>query len=119
MAARRTTSPAPEAEANKTTLDSDTSRPQETAPGDAPHDTTDPTERAMSAPTDKRSAAEAGYGVVNAVTPLPDPHAGVITAAAADAEGSEARVEEYQVVAPGGKTVTVTHNLDTGESNVS
>jgi hypothetical protein len=97
-------------EARKTTLDSHLDKPQITEPGDAPYDTTDPTERASSVEPDKAAAVLAGHGVVNAVVKLPEP-------ATLETESGEERVETYDALTPDGRKVTVTHNIDTGESS--
>lgn len=94
----------------KTTLDSDVTKPSVTQPGDGPADTTDPTERASSIPV--RPGPEAlKVGTVNAVVPLE------ATAANPRREGKD-RVETYEATAPDGSTVTVTRNVETGESKV-
>jgi len=94
---------------NKTTLDDDTTKPSTTAPGDGPADTTDPTERAVSTPV--RPGTEAvKAGTVNAVTPAPKK-------AAAKSTG-KARTEKFKARRPDGKEVTVTRNIETGESTV-
>jgi len=91
-----------------TTLDTDTTKPSVTAPGDGPADTTDPTERASTViPNPGPEALK--VGTVNAVKPLPK------VEVAAAAEG-EARTEEYDVVAPDGEVVRVVRNIETGES---
>ena|SRR5690242_19331497 len=96
-----------------TTLDSDVTKPSVTAPGDGPADTTDPTERASTVGGDKAAAAAAGHLTVNAVVPVePVPN---VTAVAKD----DQRIEKYQAVKPDGTKVTVTHNIDTGETSVS
>jgi hypothetical protein len=95
-------------------LDTDTSKPQTTLAGYAPADTLDPSERATSVAADKRSAAEAGFGSVNAVTVLPEPE----KPRQADGDSKE-RVETYEVPGPDGKLVKVTHNIDTGETSVA
>lgn len=95
-----------------TTLDSDVTKPQYTAPGDAPFDTTDETERATSVLPDFAAAARAGHGTVNAVVPLVEPE--VI-----EEERGEDRIETYKQVGPDGKIVNVRHNIDTGETSVS
>ena len=60
-------------EAPKTTrLSSDVTAPQPTATGDAPADTWDPDERAVSVTPDKAAAAAAGHLTVNAVVPRAD-----------------------------------------------
>ncbi|RZT87466.1 hypothetical protein EV383_4390 [Pseudonocardia sediminis] len=96
-------------ERKQTTLDHHIDRPSVVEPGDAPHDTTDPYERATSVEPDKAAAAAAGYQTVNAVIPLPQPEE-------PEHDKGPDRVEKYQVRGPDGKLVTVTHNLDTGET---
>lgn len=93
----------------RTTLDSDVTKPQVTQPGDAPADTTDPDERATSVRPDPGDEALA-VGVVNAVKPLPKRPAPERT--------GEDRTETYEAVRPDGSTVTVSHNLETGETSV-
>ncbi len=96
----------------KTTLDNDNTKPSTTAPGDGPADTTDASERASSVtpiPGDEALAV----GTVNAVQ-----------AVAGDAveekvSKKDQRVEKYTATKPDGTEVTVTHNLDTGETSVS
>jgi hypothetical protein len=95
---------------DKTTLDSDVTKPSVTAPGDGPADTTDPTERASSAPVNPGPEARK-VGTVNAVVPVEQP-------ARATSSGKD-RIEKYEATRPDGSTVTVTHNIDTGESKVS
>lgn len=97
--------------APKTTrLSNDVTKPQPTAPGDAPADTYDPLERASSATPDKAAAAAAGHQTVNAViksgTVPVDTPTGV-------------RSETYDSVGPDGVTVTVTHNYDTGVTTIA
>jgi hypothetical protein len=97
------------AEKKQTRLDNDVTKPSVTQPGDGPADTTDPTERASSVPV--RPDEEAlKVGTVNAVLPLERP-------ATARREGKD-RTETYQATAPNGSTVTVTRNVETGESQV-
>lgn len=81
--------------------------PSEVEAGDAPFDTTDPSERVSSVSPDKAAAAAAGFGTVNAVVPLPK-------ADEAAAEQRKDRVEKYDVLGPNGKFVSVEHNIDTG-----
>lgn len=92
-----------------TTLDSDTTKPSVTAPGDGPADTTDPTERASSV-TPQPGEEALKVGTVNAVVPLPK------VEEVAREGGS--RTEEYKAVKPDGSEVTVTRNIETGESTV-
>lgn len=93
--------------ATKTTTS--VSIPSEVEPGDAPFDTTDPSERVSSVSPDKAAAAAAGFGTVNAVVPLP-------AAEVPAAPKGKDRIEKYEVTGPDGKLVTVEHNLDTGET---
>lgn len=94
----------------KTTLDKDTTKPSTTQPGDGPADTTDPDERASSQPTQPGPEAHK-VGTVNAVVPIKSEDA------PASRKGKD-RVETYKAVKPDGTEVTVTHNIDTGESKV-
>lgn len=100
-----------------TTLDSDVSMPGYVAPGDGPHDTVVATEHASSATPDKANAAQQGFGVVNAVVPIPDP-SGRAAAVARAQEEAGSRVEEYEVPGPTGLPVRVRHDLDTGATEV-
>lgn len=97
----------------KTTLDSDVTKPSVTAPGDGPADTTDPTERASTVGGDKAAAAKDGHLTVNAVVPVESAPAGSAVAE------EDQRIEKYDVVKPDGSKATVTHNIDTGETKVS
>lgn len=95
----------------KTTLDKDVTKPQKTAPGDAPHDTTDPTERASTVvPTPGPEAL--ATGVVNGAVPLP-------ALPDQSAPAGDPRIEEYDDLSPDGKTVRVQHNLETGATRVA
>ena len=91
----------------KTTLDSDVTKPSVTAPGDGPADTTDPAETAVSIPPHPDAEA-IKVGTVNAVVPGPKVEA--------EAATGKARTEEYTSVRPDGKKVTVTRNIETGET---
>lgn len=93
----------------KTTLDKDTTKPSTTQPGDGPADTTDPDERASSQPPQPGAEAHK-VGTVNAVVPIETDDQ--------PARKGKDRVETYEATKPDGTTVTVTHNLDTGESKV-
>lgn len=95
-----------------TTLDTDTSKPSTTAPGDGPADTTDPTEHATSVSPDKAAAAAAGHGTVNAVVPVEQPPAAPVV------DEKDHRTEEYEATRPDGSKVTVVHNIDTGETSI-
>jgi hypothetical protein len=93
-----------------TTLDSDTTKPSVTAPGDGPADTTDPTERASTV-TPQPGPEALKAGTVNGVVPLPKLE---------EPERDEAndRTEEYEAVKPDGSKVTVVRNIETGESRI-
>ena len=93
--------------------DTTQSVPQTTAPGDAPADTFDPNERVSSAKTDKAAAAAAGHRTVNAVEPVES----AVWPTPANSGG--ARTETYTVKGPDGSDVTVTHNIDTGETTAT
>lgn len=95
----------------ETRLDKDTTKPSTTAPGDGPADTTDPTERASSV-TPQPGPEALKVGTVNAVQPIPadEPE---------KRDSKKDRVEKYKATRPNGDEVTVTHNLDTGETSVS
>ena len=95
------------AQPTETRLDEDTTKPATVAPGDAPHDTTDPAERATSVIPSQLSPEAIAEGTVNAVQPIPAPET-------PDEETPDERVEEYDQTLPNGKTVRVRHNLDTG-----
>lgn len=97
---------------DETRLDEHLDAPSTTAPGDGPADTTDPDERASSATPDKGASAAAGHGTVNAVVPVPKK---TVTKRAG---GGKERTETYPAVRPDGKEVTVTRNIETGESTV-
>lgn len=110
----------------ETRLDEHIDAPATTAPGDAPADTTDPTERASTVGGDKAAAAQAGHLTVNAVVPIDENKqlAGVAISKAAAAEqdgdrdGNGHRLEEYPATRPDGTEVRVRHNLDTGETEI-
>ncbi|WP_372672979.1 hypothetical protein [Amycolatopsis kentuckyensis] len=94
----------------KTTLDNDVTKPSVTAPGDGPADTTDPTEIAVSVPPQPGDEAIA-VGTVNAVKPVAPPEKPKLE--------REHRIEKYEATRPDGSKVTVTHNIDTGETTAS
>lgn len=95
----------------ETRLDKDVTKPSTTAPGDGPADTTDPSETAHSV-TPRPDAEALKVGTVNAVMP------GEPAEEATVAEKDQ-RVEKYKATRPDGTEVTVTHNIDTGETSVS
>lgn len=91
-------------------LSADVTKPQPTGSGDAPADTMDPKERAVSVRPDKAAAAAEGHQTVNAVVPgepIPTEEA-----------PTETRTETYLVHKPDGTTAQVTHNYDTGKTEV-
>ena len=96
----------------KTTLDEDGTKPSTTAPGDGPADTTDPSETAHSV-TPQPSAEALKVGTVNAVVP------GKPVGEQKAESSKEHRIEKYKATRPDGTEVTVTHNIDTGETSVS
>ena len=93
-----------------TNLSSDLTKPQPTTPGDAPADTTDWHQRAQSATPNFAAAAEAGYQSVNAVVPG-DPYVEPVP--------TGDRTETYEAFNSQGEAVTVTHNLDTGQTSTT
>lgn len=95
----------------KTTLDKDTTTPSTTQPGDGPADTTDPSERASSV-TPQPGPEALKVGTVNAVQPVPQDEKPA-------RDSKKDRIEKYEAVKPDGTKVTVTHNIDTGETSVS
>lgn len=103
-----------------TKTDTDVTTPSTVAPGDAPADTLDPNERVSSVPV--RPDAEAiRTGTVNAVLvndALPTAEQVAENLAASSTAPAKGRVEEYEATRPDGSKVTVTHNLDTGETSV-
>ncbi len=100
---------------DKTRLDLDTSKPSTTAPGDGPADTTDPAENASTVGGDKTAAALAGHKTVNAAVPI-EGHPPYANAAPFEGKG---RIETYKARRADGTEVTVTHNIDTGETSIS
>jgi hypothetical protein len=108
----------------ETRTDDNVTKPSTVAPGDAPADTLDPTERVSTVP--HRPGLEAlTVGTVNAVLvnpalPTEDEVAANLRAYRSSATADEQeRVETYEATRPNGDKVTVTHNLDTGETSAS
>lgn len=95
----------------QTQLDTHTDKPSVVEPGDAPADTTDPTERATLVTPDKATAAKSGHRTVNAVVPLP--------VVKTERTTGQDRTETYTAIQPDGTEVKVTRNLETGESEVA
>lgn len=96
----------------ETRLDEDVTTPSTTAPGDGPADTTDPNETAHSV-TPRPGPEALKVGTVNAVMP------GEPADEAKAPDKKDQRIEKYQATRPDGTKVTVTHNIDTGETSVS
>ena len=94
---------------SKTTLDTSTTKPSTTAPGDGPADTTDPTEIATSV-TPQPGAEAFAAGTVNAVKPVKQ--------VAPEKSEAEPRIERFSTVNPAGEKVTVERNIDTGDSKL-
>ena len=97
---------------SQTRLDKDVNTPATVAPGDAPHDTTDPREVAHTV-TPQPNAEAIAAGTVNGVLP------GKPLEAPAGVAEKDQRTETYKAVRPDGTEVTVKHNLDTGETSLS
>ena len=93
-----------------TRLSTDNTKPQPTAPGDAPADTYDAKEKASSVTPDKKAAAEAGHQSVNAVTKVGD---------YPEEAPTGDRTETYTAFNGAGEQVTVTHNYDTGVTSIA
>lgn len=94
----------------ETKLDTTTTKPATTAPGDAPADTTDATQIAQSAPVAPGKEAQA-VGTVNAVVPVP-------AAKPSAAKKPKERTEKYTSVRPDGTEVKITRNIETGATSV-
>lgn len=105
----------------ETRLDADVTTPSTTAPGDGAADTTDPTEQASTVGGDKLAAAQAGHLTVNAAVPVEGLQTRSFSDASLDEDSGRngsGRIETYPAMRADGSTVTVTHNLDTGETSV-
>jgi hypothetical protein len=92
---------------SETRLDTDVHAPATNAPGDAPADTTDPTEQATTITPQLPSEEALKAGTILGAIPVP---AAVIAAQTTD--GDDVRVEEYDEVTPTGEAVRVRHILD-------
>jgi hypothetical protein len=93
----------------ETKLDDNVTEPSTVQPGDAPADTTDPTEEASTV-IPQPSAEALKQGTVNAVLP--------VTRDKKTGSKGKDRVEEYDAVKPDGSTVRVRRNIETGESEI-
>lgn len=96
----------------QTRAETQVTEPSTTAPGDGPADTTDPKE-IVSSVTPQPGEKALKVGTVNAAVKVGD-----APEAAAPAKKDQ-RIEKYKATRPDGTEVTVTHNLDTGETSVS
>lgn len=85
-------------------------KPSTVEPGDAPADTTDPSEIVSSRVPQPGPEADK-VGTVNSAVKVGD-------APEAPTASKKARTETYKAVRPDGSEVTVEHNLDTGETRV-
>jgi hypothetical protein len=92
----------------ETKLDDNVTEPSTVQPGDAPADTTDPTEEASTV-IPQPSAAALKEGTVNGVLP--------ITREKKSAKGKD-RFEEYDAVKPDGSTVRIKRNIETGATEI-
>ncbi|OJX72825.1 hypothetical protein [Leifsonia sp. 71-9] len=97
----------------ETTLDDNVEELSTVAPGDAPADTTDPTEHASTV-VPQPSAEALKQGTVNGVLPV-EP---ATTAPAAAVDAKDHRVEEYDAVKPDGSKVRIKHNIDLGTTEI-
>jgi hypothetical protein len=97
----------------ETRAEKQNTKPSTVAPGDAPADTTDPKEMVSTVLPQPGPEAHAA-GTVNSAVKIGDAPAGPTAPAVKDQ-----RVEKYKATRPDGSEVTVTHNLDTGETSVS
>lgn len=85
-------------------------KPSTVEPGDAPADTTDPNELVSSRVPQPDEDAQR-VGTVNSAVKYAD-------AGGQSARRGKDRIEKFEATRPDGSTVTVTHNIDTGESKV-
>jgi len=89
----------------ETKLDTDPNAPATTVPGDAPFDTTDPTEQASTITPQLPNAEALAAGTIVGALPVERP------AGTQEAAGEE-RTEEYDAVRPNGEQVRVRLYLD-------
>jgi len=93
----------------ETKLDDNVSEPSTVQPGDAPADTTDPTEQASTV-TPTPSAEALKQGTVNGVLPIPKVSKPKST--------SKDRFEEYDAEKPNGEVVRIKRNIETGATEI-
>jgi hypothetical protein len=91
----------------ETRLDTDVHAPATNAPGDAPADTTDPTERASTISPQAPSPEALAAGTILGAVPVPDP-----VLVRSDVADGDVRVEEYEQLDARGLPVRVRHILD-------
>ena len=72
-----------------------------------------PEPRYSSSTPDKGAAAQAGHGTVSAVVPMPERDV-----VPGEPDRGPDRTEEYDTTAPDGRTVTVSRNIETGETTI-
>jgi hypothetical protein len=97
---------------DETRLDTDVHAPATNKPGDAPADTTDPTERASTIVPQAPSAEALRAGTILGAIPVPDDVDPVAVHGVTGPDG-EVRVEEYDAVDPvTGQSVRIRHILD-------
>lgn len=99
------------ANAKQTRAETQNTDPSTTTPGDGPADTTDPSEIVSTVGPGMPSDEAVKVGTVNAAVKV-----GEVPEDEAPSKGG--RVETYKATRPDGTEVTVTHNVDTGESSV-
>jgi hypothetical protein len=93
-----------------TRLDDNVTEPSTVAPGDAPADTTDPTEQSSTVtPTPSQEAIAAG--TVNGAIKIETP-------AKPKRDTKKDRHEEYDATRPDGTVVRIRRNIETGESSI-
>jgi hypothetical protein len=91
----------------ETRLDTDVHAPATTAPGDAPADTTDPTERASTITPQAPSQEALQAGTILGAVPLPQ------AVVAQTSDGDDVRVEEYDEIDPRtGQPIRIRHIID-------
>jgi hypothetical protein len=110
----------PETPLGRTRTDDNVNKPSTVFPGEAPADTLDPNERVSTVPHQPDEEA-LRVGTVNAVLVNPALPTAAEVARNRRRGGNERRedrVETYEATRPNGEKVTVTHNLDTGETSI-
>lgn len=122
MATRKTTASSDEVDVKPqevpevTRLDTDVHAPATNAPGDAPADTTDPTERASTIVPQAPSPEALAAGTILGAVPVPEGVVPTVVHGVTNADGEEERVEEYETTDPHGAVIRVRHFIDRGET---